>query len=129
MLESGFCRMKDELDIFNDIVDELLKLEEADPVVKLGDPERMKDTFDIAVGDEPMGEADFRAVLGNVVLNTPRTASRSFFNQLFGGRQPKAVLGELLSVLLNNSMYTYKVGGPQVGVEKEIIKKSVNFFI
>ena len=115
--------MKDELDIFNDIVDELLKLEEADPVVKLGDPERMKDTFDIAVGDEPMGEADFRAVLGNVVLNTPRTASRSFFNQLFGGRNPVATLGELLSVMLNISMYTYKVGGPHVGIETELVQQ------
>ena len=123
MLESGFCRMKDELDIFNDIVDELLKLEEADPVVKLGDPERMKATFDIAVGDEPMSEVDFRAALGNVVLNTPRTASRSFFNQLFGGRNPVATLGELLSVMLNISMYTYKVGGPHVGIETELVQQ------
>ena len=49
-----------------------------------------------------------------------------FFNQLFGGRKSKAVLGDLLAVLLNNSMYTYKVAGPQVGVEKEIINQICN---
>lgn len=115
--------MKNELNIFNDIVDELLKLEEVDPVVRLGAPEEMKQKFDITVGDEPMAESDFRAVLGNVVLNTPRTASRSFFNQLFGGRNPAATLGELLSVMLNISMYTYKVGGPHVGIETELVQQ------
>ena len=59
-----------------------------------------------------------------MILSTPKTSSKLFFNQLFGGRQPKAVLGELLSVILNNSMYTYKVAGPQVGIEKEVIRKS-----
>ncbi|MGJ8655398.1 MAG: pyridoxal phosphate-dependent decarboxylase family protein [Akkermansiaceae bacterium] len=115
--------MKEELKIFNDIVDELLKLEEVDPVVKLGAPEKMVQKFDISVGDDPMSEEDFRAVLGNVVLNTPRTASRSFFNQLFGGRMPAATLGELLSVMLNISMYTYKVGGPNVGIETELTQQ------
>jgi sulfinoalanine decarboxylase/sulfinoalanine decarboxylase/aspartate 1-decarboxylase len=115
--------MKKELNIFNDIVDELLKLEDTDPVAKLGAPEGMMQEFDIAVSDEPMSESDFRAVLGKVVLNTPRTASRSFFNQLFGGRNPSATLGELLSVMLNISMYTYKVGGPHVGIEIELVQQ------
>lgn len=115
--------MKEELKIFNDIVDELLKLEEVDPVVKLGPAEEMNSKFDIGVSDDPMSEKDYRAVLGNVVLNTPRTASRSFFNQLFGGRNPSATLGELFSVMLNISMYTYKVGGPHVGIETELIEQ------
>jgi sulfinoalanine decarboxylase len=126
MLDScqcNVCGMKNELNIFNEIVDELLKLEELDPVVKLGAPEGMKQKFDISVGDEPMLESDFRAVLGKVVLNTPRTASRSFFNQLFGGRNPSATLGELLAVMLNISMYTYKVGGPHVGIETELVQQ------
>lgn len=115
--------MKDELKIFNDIVDELLKLEDTDPVVKLGPPEEIMQRFDISVGDEPMSDEDLKAVVGKVVLNTPRTASRSFFNQLFGGRMPAATLGELLSVMLNISMYTYKVGGPHVGIETELIQQ------
>lgn len=115
--------MKSELNIFNDIVDELLKLEVADPVVRLGAPEDMVETFDITVRDEAISDEDFRKVVGNVVMNTPRTASRSFFNQLFGGRMPAATLGELLSVMMNISMYTYKVGGPHVGIEKELIKQ------
>jgi len=115
--------MKNELHIFNEIVAELLKLESSDPVVKLGNPETMTQTFDLTVGDEPMDVDAFHALLQKVVLNTPRTASRSFFNQLFGGRNPTATLGELLSVMLNISMYTYKVGGPHVGIEREVIQQ------
>ena len=55
------------------------------------------------------------------MLKTPKTASNRFYNQLFAGRKSRAILGELLAVVLNNSMYTYKVGGPQVCVEKEVI--------
>jgi len=58
--------MKSELDIFNDIVDELLKLEDADPVVKLGDPDEMVTDFDLAVNEDPMSEQDFKAVLGMI---------------------------------------------------------------
>ncbi len=115
--------MKNELEIFNEIVDELLKIEDSVPVAKLGAPEEMLEKFDISVSDDAMSDKDLRAVLGKVVLNTPRTASRSFFNQLFGGRMPAATLGELLSVMLNISMYTYKVAGPHVGIEIELINK------
>lgn len=115
--------MKKELEIFNNIVDSLLAMEELDPVVKLGAPESMVKDFNLSVQDEAMSDGDFTALLEKVVLNTPRTASRSFFNQLFGGRVGAATLGELLSVMLNISMYTYKVGGPHVGIEKEIISQ------
>jgi len=115
--------MKKELEIFNNIVDSLLAMEELDPVVKLGPPEAMVQNFNLSVQDDPMSDDDFSALLEKIVLNTPRTASRSFFNQLFGGRVGAATLGELLSVMLNISMYTYKVGGPHVGIEKEVISQ------
>ncbi len=46
-----------------------------------------------------------------------------FFNQLFGGRNDKAILGDLLAVILNNSMYTYKAAGPMIGVEKMVLRE------
>ena len=73
-----------------------------------------------------MIDDEFKSVLKNVLISTPKTATNLFFNQLFGGRQGKAILGDLLAVLLNNSMYTYKVAGPQVGIEQEIIRQSCN---
>ena len=115
--------MKKELEIFNEIAEALLAMEEADPVVKLGAPEEMVEQFNLSLQDQPMADGEFRTMLEKIVLNTPRTASRSFFNQLFGGRVDTATLGELLTVMLNISMYTYKVGGPHVGIEKEVIQQ------
>jgi glutamate/tyrosine decarboxylase-like PLP-dependent enzyme len=115
--------MKNELKIFNDIVEELLKLEDTVPVVKLCAPDQMRQEFDLGVSDEPMSESEFRKLVENVVLNTPRTASQSFFNQLFGGRNSAATLGELLTVMMNISMYTYKVGGPHVVIETELVQQ------
>ncbi len=115
--------MKAELKIFNELVDTLLNLEEATPVVKLGSPEELKEVFDIAVQDDSITDTELKSVLEKVVTNTPKTASKSFFNQLYGGRKPAATLGDLLAVMLNTSMYTYKVGGLHVGIEKELVQQ------
>jgi len=115
--------MHKDLDIFMELVDEMLKDEVANPVVKPIPVEDVYNEIDIALNDEPMVDEDFVPTLKKLVLNTPKTSTKMFFNQLFGGRHSKAILGELLSVIMNNSMYTYKVGGPQVCVEKAIIRK------
>ena len=115
--------MKSELKMFNSIVEKLLKAEKDTPVVDYIKSEELNERIDLSLNPEAMEEDAFRDLLEDLVLTTPRTSSKLFFNQLFGGRKSKAVLGDLLAVMLNNSMYTYKVGGPQVGVEKSIIHK------
>ena len=99
----------------------MLEDEEKNPVSRPISPAALPEQLDLSLGGEPALAEDFKHKLSQLVLHTPKTATRLFFNQLFGGRQPKAVLGDLLAVMLNNSMYTYKVAGPQVGVEREII--------
>ncbi len=116
--------MKKDLDLFRSIADELFQAEEKEPVLKPLNPQELFDQLDLSLSEEATDSADYEKALKDLILNTPRTASRKFFNQLFGGRNSKATLGELLAVLLNNSMYTYKVAGPMVGVEKELLHRS-----
>ncbi|MFT4850620.1 MAG: sulfinoalanine decarboxylase, partial [Sediminicola sp.] len=118
--------MDKDLALFNKLAALLLKKENEEPVAQIIPPNEMYTSLDISLEDSPASEAFFEEVLEKLVLSTPRTASRKFFNQLFGGRISKATLGDLLAVLLNNSMYTYKVAGPQVGIEKEILHKVCN---
>lgn len=118
--------MKQDLETFIHIVDQLFQDEENNPVTTPIPAETLYQEMDLSLSEEPTLEDDFKKALKSLVLRTPKTASKLFFNQLFGGRQSKAVLGDLLAVLLNNSMYTYKVAGPQVGIEKEIIKHVSN---
>jgi sulfinoalanine decarboxylase/sulfinoalanine decarboxylase/aspartate 1-decarboxylase len=115
--------MNRSLHIFNEIVRKLLEDEQHNPVSEFVSSDELFSKLDLSLGDEPIDEDSFKAALEDVVLKTPKTATKAFFNQLFGGRNEKAVLGDLLAVMLNNSMYTYKAAGAQVGVEKAVINK------
>jgi len=115
--------MEKDLQTFTYIFKALLQDEIDNPVTSTLDPESMFKQLDIALSDEPMSDDAFNENLKALVLNTPKTSSNRFYNQLFAGRKSRAVLGDLLAVVLNNSMYTFKVGGPQVCVEREIIRQ------
>ena len=116
--------MQKELLLFQKLAEKLIKAEKQEPIITPIPPKELFNILPLALEEQPAGDAFFENALEKLVLNTPRTATNLFFNQLFGGRNPKATLGDLLAVLLNNSMYTYKVAGPQVGIEKEILRKS-----
>lgn len=113
-----------DLMLFNELAELLFNEEKKHPVAKPIDVNELYNTLDLSLNNEGMVDVAFKEVLRELLVTTPKTATSLFFNQLFGGRQSKSILGDLLAVLLNNSMYTYKVAGPQVGIEQEIIRKS-----
>ena len=115
-----------DINLFNELVEVLINEEVKNPVAERIDSDKLYETIDLSLNQFGMIDDEFKSVLKNVIISTPKTATNLFFNQLFGGRQGKAILGDLLAVLLNNSMYTYKVAGPQVGIEQEIIRQSCN---
>ncbi|MEZ4779433.1 MAG: aminotransferase class V-fold PLP-dependent enzyme [Flavobacteriaceae bacterium] len=115
--------MQKTLTLFQEIAMMLLAEEQNSPVAPFIASEDLFETLDISLQENPLLEEDFVRSLKDLIAKTPKTATHAFFNQLFGGRNDKAVLGDLLSVLLNNSMYTYKAAGVQIGVEKAIIEK------
>jgi glutamate/tyrosine decarboxylase-like PLP-dependent enzyme len=115
--------LQHDLTLFNNIVNQLLEEEAQNPVTKPIPTDILENSVDLTLNEAPMELEDFNDSINNLVLKTPKTSSPLFFNQLFGGRNSKAILGDLLAVMLNNSMYTYKVAGPQVGIEKTIIHK------
>ncbi len=115
--------MTEDLKLFNELVELLLQDEQQNPVAKPIDTDELYQTLDLQLNEEPSVDSDFKKALTDIIKSTPKTASTSFFNQLFGGRLSRATLGDLLAVMLNNSMYTYKVAGPQIGIEKTILHK------
>ncbi len=115
--------MKDALQLFHKISNELLEEEAKEPVARHIPSSDLFQTLNLDLEENPITEEKFEEILRALILATPRTATSGFFNQLFGGRNDKAILGELLAVMLNNSMYTYKAGGAQIGVEKVLIRK------
>ena len=106
---------------FIKIVNELISSENNEPVFK--EPEELLKAVDISLSDRPTNDTEFYQILKEVIKKTPKTSSKRFFNQLFGGRHSKSVIGDLLAVLLNNSMATYKISGIQTLIEKQILEE------
>ncbi len=117
-------KINTDLVLFNELVEILLNEEHKHPVADRIEADKLYNSVDLSLNPTPIVDNKLKNLLKEVVIATPKTATKLFFNQLFGGRQGKAILGDLLAVMLNNSMYTYKVAGPQVGIEQEIIRKS-----
>lgn len=115
--------MEKTLADFIAIATALLEDEKDNPVVEYIPSNELFDRVDLSLNEQPIDEDTLLSKLKELVMLSTRTSTSGFFNQLYGGRNEKAVLGELLAVLLNNSMYTYKAAGVQVGVEKVIIRK------
>jgi len=115
--------MQQSLEIFDRLVRALLADEAQNPVAEYIASANLYERLDLKLQKDGISAAELEASLKDLIFTTPRTATNAFFNQLFGGRQDKAILGDLLSVILNNSMYTYKAAGPMIGVEKVILRE------
>ena len=93
------------------IAQDLIDLEREEPVCSYVAPTTLESEIDFSLG-QPVAHGRLMDLLRSVVETTPRTGSARFFNQLFGGRDDVATAAEVLSVMLNSSMYTFKVAGP-----------------
>ena len=116
-------RLFDDLNTFHILAKEIIS-----DCNKKGISEKIKPTdllnkFGIELNNSGISDKHLKEILKELVLHTPKTSGKLFFNQLFGGLNSKAVLGDLLAVLMNNSMATYKIAGPMVELEKEILRK------
>lgn len=116
--------MKKDLLLFNELANHLLDVENQSPVSTPIPATQLYERLDLKLKDDGIPDDEWLAIMKEVLSFTPKTATHHFFNQLFGGRQGKAVVGDMLASLLNNSMYTYKIGGPHIGIEKQIIHNS-----
>ena len=115
--------IKDDLQLFDELVTLFLEDEIQNPVAEYINPKDVNKVLDITLQESAISKVEYKKILTKLLLKSTKSSSKLFFNQLFGGRHSKAVLGDLLAVILNNSMATYKIAGPQVSIEKEILSK------
>lgn len=113
-------RIEKAIDEFAKISKILLEKEKNEPVLKYHGAEDYNKLVNLSLSDNGCTESEFFKLLKEISLLTPRTNSKSFFNQLFAGRTGPSLSADLLATLLNTTMHTYKVAGIQVLVEKEI---------
>ena len=99
------------------IAQRLFEAERDRPVAPSRTPAEMEERIDFSIGKQGLPLEEVLSLVERIVLETPRTGSRRFFNQLFAGRDEVAAAAEMLTALLNSSMYTYKVAGPHALIE------------
>lgn len=97
------------------------------PVRPYVSPEDAAARIEVAPRIEGLPMDAVAAKLRTLLKLTPATGTKRFFNQLFGGSDPAAVLGDMLAPLLNNSMYTWKVAGPHVLIENALVERMARF--
>jgi glutamate/tyrosine decarboxylase-like PLP-dependent enzyme len=112
-----------DIDFLNKLIENLIEIEERNPVAPVLSPEEIYQKVDLDLHEDGIDDEALQSLLTQVFEYTPKTATSLFFNQLFGGRHSKAVIGDMMACMLNNSMYTYKVGGPMVLIEKKILEE------
>ena len=115
--------MEQMLLLFQDLAKHILQEDKETPNSPHLSVTDLWDTIDLTFTENGVESSKLKEDLLQLMKYTPKTASKTFFNQLFGGRMPEAILGDLIAVMLNNSMYTYKAAGAQVGAEKAITNK------
>jgi len=94
----------------------------ATPVRPSLTPEALLEALDMSIPREGSDLETVAEDLRRVLAATPLTASKRFFNQLFGGRNTAAIMADMLVPVANSSMYTWKIAGPHVLIERELLK-------
>lgn len=98
-----------------------LDLEQREPVAPHLPPDDLAAALDLSLGEEGLPLDRVFALLGEVMAATPRTSTPAFFNQLYAGRDAVPTAAEMLTALMNTSMYTYRIAGPHALIEHEVM--------
>jgi len=93
------------------------------PVTQILAPEELERKLKPAIPREGRGLDPLLDDLRGILRYSVRTGSPRFFNQLFGGFQPAAILGEWMAAVVNTSMYTYEAAPVGTVLEKAVIEK------
>lgn len=80
----------------------------------------------ISIDDNDITDEELSKIMEQVIHKSVYTNHKFFMNQMFGKQQAIAIVGEVLAVLLNTSMYTYEVSPALTLIEKQCIKQLIN---
>ena len=84
--------IKEDLQFFNELISDLINDELANPIAKATPTSELNSKFDLELKSSPAIAEDFKKELKKLVLNTPKSSSKLFFNQLFLKKKLKSVV-------------------------------------
>lgn len=93
------------------------------PVVNWIGPEDLTQALELELPAEGRGLGSVLEIARKTLHFSVRTGHPRFVNQLFGGSDPAAIVGEWITALSNTSMYTYEAAPVGTVVEVALIKR------
>ena len=101
----GIARLEESLPLLTEALATVLADERDHPVRESLTPEALGSALELTLQRAPQGLDEVIEHLVRVMRAAPLTSGPRFFNQLFAGRDPAALCGELLAALGNHSVY------------------------
>ncbi|PJA08715.1 MAG: hypothetical protein COX70_02980, partial [Flavobacteriales bacterium CG_4_10_14_0_2_um_filter_32_8] len=86
-------------------------------------PQELIHEFDFTISKEGKTEEEMSSMIDQIIHNSVNTNHTFFMNQMYGKQHLIGVYGDILTTLLNTSMYTYEVAPIMTLIEKECIAK------
>ncbi len=114
---------REDLRCVSAVAERFLENEKLRPAIEPTDPDRDGEELELDLDGAGIGKSRTYSLMSRILESSQRTSTSHFFNQLFGGRDEISVAADMLVPLLNVSMYTLKMGGPHVLIEREVIRK------
>ena len=125
MNEKENLTSKSELEFIktiHDIVIDYLDKKNNKLVRSLKISDNLKSNIDFSI-DDPNDHQSIKVLIDQYLESAVNTASPHFYNQLFSGFSVMGYIGEIITAITNNSMYTYEMSPMATLIEKELIKK------
>jgi sulfinoalanine decarboxylase len=98
-----------------------------DPVIRYKEPQQLKAELDLDILETGGGEASILNGVKDYLKYAVRTAHPAYLNQLFGGFNLPAFIGEVVTAATNTSMYTYEVAPVATLMEMRIVDKMLSY--
>lgn len=113
--------------VFFIITEYLKNSQKSTPIRKSLTPVELRDNFNTVLRNFPIESEELVAILKRTLNYSLNTSHPLFMNQLYGGTNLVAILGDFFTTLLNTSMYTYEVAPLFTLIEQACLEKLGNF--
>ena len=74
--------LKNDLALFNELAEVLINEEQQNPVAERIEANQLYDTIDLSLSNDAMIDDQFKSVLSDILVTTPKTATNLFFNRI-----------------------------------------------
>lgn len=96
------------------------------PVIKYLEPKKLKRKLNLSINKEGKNSLEILSFAKEYLYHCVQTHNKKFCNQLFSRYNLYALLGEILAIFTNTSMYTYETSPVATLIEIEILEKMRN---